>query len=200
MSKHFCPNCEDGSQVVEKKISIPVGSESFSTHTLVCKKCGYYALTPKIRKEMDEWGRSLKRNIIEPQPILSEAAHQFAEQMAGQYGMKRVPFIRALTVFYLNHIVGREDFPELKKICETDSSTKLLAEGDRSKVSVPVNYLMYRKLQTFSEVWNVSHAKAIEEATLFGLVVLSRKKENQDKLRLIAESLLQYISDVAQAA
>jgi hypothetical protein len=200
MSKHFCPHCEDDSQVVEKKISIPVGNESFSTRTLVCKECGHYALTPKIRKEMDEWGRGLKKNIIEPQPIFSEAAHQFADEMAAQYGMKRVPFFRVLTVFYLNHIVDREDFSELKKICETDSSTKLLAEGDRSKVSVPINYLMYRKLQTFSEVWDVSPAKAIEEAALFGLVVLSRKKENQDKLKAIAESLQQYISDVAQAA
>jgi hypothetical protein len=200
MSKRFCPHCETNERVVEKKISITVGSESFSTKTVVCKKCGRYEMTPKILKEMDEWGRGLTKNIIEPQPIFSEATHRFAEEMATQYGLKRVPLFRVLTAFYLNRVVNREDFQELKKFCEAHAPRKLLGEGVRSKVSVPIRYLMYRKLQTFSEVWDVSHAKAIEEAVLFGLTVLSSKEENFDKLKTIAESLQQYIADVAQAA
>ena len=199
-SKQFCPHCEDGAHVVEKKVSIPVGAETFITKTLVCKKCGHYALTPKIRQEMDEWGRKLTKNIIEPQPIFTEATHRFAEEMATQYGLKRVPFFRVLTAFYLNRVVNRDDFDELKRYCETHASQKFLNEGNRSKVSVPIRYLMYRKLQTFSEVWNVSHAKVIEEAVLFGLTALSSKEENLEKLKVIADSLQQYIVDIAQAA
>jgi hypothetical protein len=59
---------------------------------------------------------------------------------------------------------------------------------------------MYRKLQTFSEVWDVPHAKVIEEAVLFGLTALSSQKENFERLKAIAESLQQYIADIAQAA
>lgn len=199
-SKRFCPNCEDDTHVVEKKISIPVGSEAFTTKTFVCKKCGHYALTPAIRQEMDDWGRKLTKNIIEPQPIFTEAAHQFAEEMATQHGLKRVPFLRALTAFYLNHIVNRTDFQELKRYCETHISQAFLSEGTRSKISVPVRYLMFRKLQTFSEVWSVPHAKVIEESVLFGLAALSFKEENLEKLKTIAESLQQYIADIAQAA
>lgn len=198
--KRFCPHCEDDTHVSEKKISIPVGAETFTTKTLVCKKCGRYALTPQIRKEMDEWGRKLTKNIIEPQPTFTEAAHRFAEEMATQYGLKRVPFFRVLTAFYLNRVVNRDDFEELKRYCETHASQKFLNEGSRSKVSVPIRYLMYRKLQTFSEVWNMPHAKVIEEAVLFGLTALSSKEENFEKLKAIADSLQQYIADIAQAA
>lgn len=200
MTRTFCPHCETSEHVIEKKVSIPVGNESFSTKTMVCKKCGRYELTPKIRKEMDEWGRALTKNIVEPQPIFSEATHRFAEEMATQYGLKRVPFFRVLTAFYLNRVVNRDDFQELRKFCGTHAPRKLLDEGARSKVSVPIRYLMYRKLQTFSEVWDISHAKAIEEAVLFGLTVLSSKEENFEKLKSIADSLQQYISDIAQAA
>jgi hypothetical protein len=200
MSKNFCPHCETGEHVAEKKVSIPVGNESFSTKTMACKKCGRFELTPKIRRAMDEWGRALTKNIVEPQPIFSEATHRFAEEMATQHGLKRVPFFRVLTAFYLNRVVSREDFQELKKFCDARAPRKLLDEGTRSKVSVPIRYLMYRKLQTFSEVWGISHAKAIEEAVLFGLTVLSCKEENFEKLKIIADSLQQYISEIAQAA
>ncbi len=200
MTKRFCPHCEDDTNVIEKKVSIPVGTEAFSARTHVCKKCGSYELTPKIRKEMDLWGRSLTKNVVEPQPVFSEATHRFAEEMAAQFGLKRVPFFRVLTAFYLNRVVNRDDFQELKKFCDSHAPRKLLDEGDRSKVSVPIRYLMYRKLETFSEVWTVSHAKAIEEAVLFGLTVLSCREENFEKLRVIADSLQQYISEIAQAA
>lgn len=199
-SMRFCPHCEDDTNVVEKKISIPVGAEAFTTKTFVCKKCGNYALTPEVRREMDDWGRKLTKNIVEPQPIFTEAAHQFAEEMATQYGLKRVPFFRVLTAFYLSRIVNRKDFQELKRYCETHVSQNFLSEGGRSKVSVPIRYLMFRKLQTFSEVWDVPHAKVIEEVVLFGLTALSSKKENLEKLRTIADSLQQYIADIAQAA
>tara|TARA_Y100000590_G_scaffold409570_1_gene501864 strand:+ start:169 stop:768 length:600 start_codon:yes stop_codon:yes gene_type:complete len=199
MKNRYCPNCESNKSVVEKKISIPVGNVSFSTKTLVCKECKHYELTPKIIKEMDEWGRGLTKNIVEPQPIFNEATHQFAEEMAKQYGLKRVPFFRLLTVYYLNHVVNRKDFHEIKKFCD-EHSAKELFEGSRSKVSVPIRYLLFRKLQTFSEVWEVTHAKAIEEAVLFGLTVLSAEKNNFDTLKQIAENLQQYIADVAQAA
>jgi hypothetical protein len=198
--KRFCPHCEDNTHVTEKKVSIPVGGETFVTRTFVCKKCGSYALTPEVRREMDEWGRKLTKNIIEPQPVFTEAVHQFAEEMAAQHGLKRVPFFRVLTAFYLNRVVNRDDFQELKRYCETHVSQKLLGKGKRSKVSVPIRYLMYRKLQTFSEVWGVSHAKVIEEAVLFGLTALSSKEENFERLKAIADSLQQYIADIAQAA
>jgi len=199
-SLRFCPHCEEDTNVVEKKVSIAVGGESFATKTLVCKKCGRYALTPEIRRAMDEWGRQFTKNIIEPQPIFTEAVHKFAEEMATEYGLKRVPFFRVLTAFYLNRVVNRDDFQELKSYCDTHGSRKFLGEGARSKVSVPIRYLLFRKLQTFSEVWKIPHSKAIEEAVLFGLTVLSCRDENFDRLTAIVESLQSYIADVAQAA
>lgn len=200
MTKLFCPHCEDDTHVIKMKVSIPMGNEIFSTVTYVCKKCGHYALTPELRREMDQWGRSLTKNIIEPQPIFSEAIHQFAEEMAVQYGLKRVPFFRVLTAYYLNHVVNREDFGELKMYCDQHSSRVLLQKGDSSKVSVPIRYLMYRKLQTFAEVWKVSHAKVIEEAVLFGLTVLSSKEENFEKLKMIADNLQQFIMNYSSQA
>ncbi|MEK6706641.1 MAG: hypothetical protein AABZ06_12725 [Bdellovibrionota bacterium] len=196
----FFPHCGDGINIMEKRISIPVGIESFMARTMVCKKCGCYALTPEVRHAMDEWGRKFTKNIIEPQPVFTETAHQFAEKMSMQYGLKRVPFFRVLTAFYLSRIVNRDDFLELKNYYETHVSKRFLNEGARSKVSVPIRYLMYRKLQTFSEVWKIPHSKVIEEAVLFGLTVLSSEKENFKKLKTISESLHQYIADVAQAA
>lgn len=200
VSHRFCPHCEEDVSVVEKKVSIPVGNESFTAKTLVCKKCGRYALTPEVRNAMEDWGRKLTKNIIEPQPIFTEAVHQFAEKMATQYGLKRVPFFRVLTAFYLSRVVNREDFQELKSYCNSHRSQEFLGKGTKSKVSVPIRYLMYRKLQTFSEVWDIPHAKVIEEAVLFGLTALSSEKENFEKLKAISEALSQYIADVAQAA
>ncbi len=199
-TKRLCPHCEDDSDVTQKKVSIIVGSESFMTTTMVCEKCGSYALTPKIRKEMDEWGRKFTKNVIEPQPIFSESTHRFAEEMANQHGLKKVPLFRALTAFYLNHVVNLEDFQEIKNYCDKHPSRKLLNKGERSKVSVPIRYLLYRKIQIFSDVWKVPHSKTIEEAVLFGLTALSSKEENFAKLKVIAESLEQFIADVAQAA
>ena len=108
--------------------------------------------------------------------------------------------MRVLTAFYLNHVVNREDFQELKEYCEKHASKKLLDGGRKSKISVPIRYLMYRKLQTFSEVWNVPHSKAIEEAVLFGLTVLSSESDNFEKLKVISKSLQEYITEIAEAA
>lgn len=198
--RRFCPFCEDDRKVVEKKVSIPVGSEAFVTKLFACEKCGRYALTPEIRDKMDEWGRKLTKNIIEPQPIFSEAVHKYAEELAMQYGLKRVAFFRVLTAFYLSRIVNRDDFEEIKQFCANHVSRKLMEEGKRSKISVPIRYLMYRKLQVFSDVWNIPHAKVIEEAVVFGLTVLSCKEDNFEKLKTIVDSLQQYINDIAQAA
>ena len=200
MSERTCPNCEENGKAVEKKISIRVGKESFSTRTLVCKRCGRYEMTSKILKEMDAWGRGLTKNIVEPQPVLNEAAHRLAERLAAEYGMKRVPLLRVLTAFYLTRVVGRDDFHELKTYCESRPPSGPLVLGTRSKVSVPIRYVMFRSLQTFSEVWKVSHAKAIEEAVTFGLTVLSCEEERLATVRAVADNLRQYIADVAQTA
>ena len=53
MKNKDCPHCEAKGTVSEQEISIPVGKETFKTNTYRCKKCEHYALTPKIRKEMD---------------------------------------------------------------------------------------------------------------------------------------------------
>lgn len=196
----FCPNCEREVDLVNKKVEIPIGSEVFSTKMLVCYKCGSYELTPEVRKKMDEWGRKLTKNIIEPQPLFSEAVHQFAEEMAAHYGLKRVPFFRALTAFYLNRIVNRKDFEELKKFCDSNIAKELLNKGGQSKVSIPIRYLLFKKLQIFSKVWKIPPSKAIEESVLFGLVILSSKKGNFKKLKSIVDSLQQFIFEIAQAA
>ncbi len=177
-----------------------MGKEIFTTKTAVCIKCKHYALTPKVRREIDEWGKRMIKNIVEPQPTFHEASHQFIEKKAAHFSMKKVPFIKALAFYYFNHIVNRADFPELKKYFASHHSEKHLSKGNKSKETVPIRYLMYRKLQTFSEVHNVSHAKAIEEAVLFGLMVLATDNDHFETLKTIAQNLKQYIEDFAEAA
>lgn len=195
-----CPVCETVNAIAEKTVSIAVGNEKFKTKTLVCKKCGHFALTPEIRREMDEWGRGLTKNIVEPQPIFSEATQRFAVEMASQYGLKKVPLYRLLTVFYLNHVMDRGDFNQIKNYMDSHESMEFLLEGKKTKVSVPIRYLMFKKLQAFSEVLNMTHAKLIEEAVIFGLVLLANKNSNFEVLKNIAADLQQYIEDLAQAA
>ena len=195
-----CPVCETENAIVEKTVSITVGNEKFKTKTLVCKKCGHFAITPEIRNEMDEWGRALTKNIVEPQPIFSEATQRFAVEMASQYGLKKVPFYRLLTVFYMNHVMGRADFIQIKKYMDTHDYKVFLVEGKKIKVSVPIRYLMFKKLQSFSEILNIPQAKLIEEAVIFGLVLLANKNSNFEVLKNIALDLQQYIEDLAQAA
>jgi hypothetical protein len=195
-----CPACEAEKTIVEKIVSISVGNKKFKTKTLACKKCGHFALTPEIRNEMDEWGRGLTKNIVEPQPIFSEATQRFAVEMASQYGLKKVPFYRLLTVFYMNHVMDRIDFIQIKKYMDSHDSQVFLFEGKKTKVSVPIRYLMFKKLRAFSEILNIPKAKLIEEAVIFGLVLLANKNSNFEVLKNIAEDLQQYIEDLAQAA
>lgn len=75
--KTQCPICIDEGKVKEKVVEIPVGRESFRAKTLVCDACGHHALTPKVRKEMEEWGKNLKKNVIEPQPLFTGTTHAF---------------------------------------------------------------------------------------------------------------------------
>jgi hypothetical protein len=198
--KMFCLHCEDNTKVVEKKIALKIGKATFSTKTLVCGKCKSYALTPKIREEMDKWGRDLSKSIAEPQPVFSEATHKFAEEMARKYGLSKVPLFRALTAFYLNKVVNREDFQDLAEFIRSHDSNNLLDGGKKSKVCVPVNYMLFKKLQTFTEVWKTTHAKAIEEAVIFGLSALSHEEANFQILAEIAKSLEGYITDYALVA
>lgn len=195
-----CPVCESTSSIIEKTVSIAVGNETFKTKTLVCKKCGHFALTPELRNEMDEWGRALTKNIVEPQPVFTETTQKFATEMASQYGLKKVPFYRLLTVFYMNHVMDRTDFNQIKKYMDTHDSQVFLFKGKKTKVSVPIRYLMFKKLQSFSEILNISQAKLIEEAVVFGLVLLANKNSNFEVLKNIAQDLQQYIEDLAQAA
>lgn len=198
-SHRICASCETG-QLREQSIGIKVGSAVFDTMTMVCLECGAYALTPKVRREMDEWGTKFTRNIVEPQPLFSEASHNFLDEMAIGYGLTKVPFIKILTTFYLNHIVNRPDFGEVKKIFAAHEPRRLLEGGLKAKVSLPIRYLLFRKLQVFCDVWEVSHAKAIEEATLFCLTALTVDEKNLANLKAIAKSLKGFISDTAQAA
>lgn len=199
-SNQECPVCETKNTIVEKTVAITVGNEKFKTKTFACKKCGHFSFTPEIRKEMDQWGRGLTKNIIEPQPIFSEATQKFAIEMASQFGFKKVPLYRLLTVFYLNHVIERKDFDQIKNYMDTHKSMIFLLEGKKSKVSVPIRYLMFKKLQAYSEALNVTHAKLIEEAVIFGLALLANKNSHFDVLKNIAVDLQQYIEDLAQAA
>lgn len=198
--RKFCPRCEKNSSVVEKRISIKIGKATFSTKAPVCEKCKSYALTPELRREMDQWGREQTRSIAEPQPVFSAAAHQFAEEMARKHGLSKVPLCRALTAFYLNKVVNRKDFQNLAGFLKTKESNELLGGGSKSKICVPVNYMLFRKLQTFSEVWKTTPAKAIEEAVIFGLSALSHEEANFKILAEIAKSLEGYIADYALVA
>jgi len=193
-----CPICKDGGKVKEKSISIPIGKETFRTKTATCEKCGHYALTPKVRKEMDAWGRELKKNVIEPQPLFTEITYAFLEERSSRFGIKKVPLIKVMTSFYLNRIVGRHDFDRLKNSIEKQESYALMTKGKKLKVSVPIHFLTFRKLEVFRETWDTTHAKAIEEAVLFCATVLTYR--DTERLREIARRFEEFVEDYALAA
>lgn len=196
--KKTCPICTDTANVKEKTVTIPVGREKFRTKTDVCEECGYYALTPKVRKEMEAWGRELKKNVIEPQPLFTEVAHAFLEETASKFGIKKVPLIKVMTSFYLNRIVGRDDFETLKHSIQKQECHGLMTKGKKLKVSVPIHFLTFRKLELFSHAWEVTHAKAIEEAVLFCSAVLSYP--DTSRLKEIAKRFEEFVEDYALAA
>ena len=196
--KNRCPICKDSGKVKEESVAIPIGKEIFRTRTMVCKKCGHYALTPKVRKAMDLWGRNLKKNVIEPQPIFTETTHAFLEETASRFGINKVPLIKVMTSFYLNRIVGNVEFNGLYAFIEKQESYTLMTKGKKIKISVPIHYLTYKKLEVFREVCNATHAKAIEEAVLFCATVLTYR--DTQRLREIAKRFEEFIEDYALAA
>ena len=196
--KKNCPICEDGGNVKEKTIVIPVGREKFRTKTEVCEKCGHYALTPKVRKEMEVWGRNLKKNVIEPQPLFTETAHAFLEESASKFGIKKVPLVKVMTSFYLNRIVGRNDLDALKEFVQKQEGYALMTNGKKVKVSVPIHFLTFKKLELFCHAWDVTHAKAIEEAVLFCSAVLTY--HDASRLKEIAKRFEEFVEDYALAA
>ena len=200
MKNKDCPHCEAKGTVSEQEISIPVGKETFKTNTYRCKKCDHYALTPKIRKEMDAWGNALGKNVVEPQPIFTQVQHEYADRLAAQFGITRGPFMKALVVYYLNHLVNQPNYSEIRALCEKHKSKDLMKDGEKSKISVPIKYQLYKKLQTYSEVWDVPVAKAIEEAVIVGLTIFSTNNENYKILQDVAADLKRYIVDYAMAA
>lgn len=196
--KTKCPICENGGSVKEKTISIPIGRETFRTKTNSCEKCGHYALTPKVRREMEVWGRELKKNVIEPQPLFTETTHAFLEETASRFGIKKVPLIKVMTSFYLNRIVGSNDFERLSKAIKKQESYELMGRGKKLKVSVPIHYLTFKKLEVFRETWNTTYAKAIEEAVFFCSTVLTY--HDTERLREIAQRFEEFVEDYALAA
>lgn len=193
-----CPICKQGEKVREAKVSIPIGKMSFRTTTLQCKTCGHYAVTPKIRREMDSWARALKKNVIEPQPLFTEAAHVILEETASRFGIKKVPLIKLMTGFYLNHIIRSDDFDRLMQVVKKQEIYALMTQGRKLKISVPIHFLTFKKLELFRVTWNISHAKVIEEAVLFCNTVLTY--HDTKRLREIARRIKEFVEDSALAA
>ena len=197
--KKYCPGCDKNTAVLTQ-LSIPIGNQTFQTQAYACPKCKNVEMTPEVRKNMDEWGKSLKKDIISPQPFFSAAAHQFLEEMASQFGMNKFPFIKALTAYYLNVAVATPEISLLKEIAKKHPATALLAEGTKSKITIPINYMLYVKIKTYCDVWETTPAKVIEESVLFCLTVLSVNDNHFAKLKAIADSLRQYMVVFSQAA
>ena len=190
--------CEEGGTCKEKTIHIHVGREAFRTKTEVCEKCGHYALTPRVRKAMETWGRALKKNVIEPQPLFTETTHAFLEETASKFGIKKIPLIKVMISFYLNRVVGREDFSSLRASVERQEGFHLMTKGKKIKLSVPIHYLTFKKLEMFCQTWGTTYAKAIEEAVLFCSTVLTYR--DLARLREIAKRFEEFVEDYALAA
>jgi len=196
--KEICPVCEDGGSVKNKMVNIPIGKEIFRTKMDTCGKCGHYALTPKVRKEMEAWGRSLKKNVIEPQPLFTETTHAFLEETASRFGIKKVPLIKVMTSFYLNRVVALPDFERINAIVKKQEGYGLMVKGRKIKVSVPIHFLTFKKLEVFRETWNTPYPKTIEDAVLFCATVLTYR--DTARLREIAQRFEEFVEDYALAA
>ena len=73
-----------------------------------------------------------------------------------------------------------------------------MTRGKKTKVSVPIHYLTFKKLEIFSQVWKTTHAKAIEEAVLFCSEVLTYP--DTSRLKEIAKRFEEFVEDYALAA
>jgi hypothetical protein len=103
-----------------------------------------------------------------------------------------------MTSFYLNRVTEREDFDRLKALVEKEENFELMNKGKKLKVSVPIHFLTYKKLEVFRQIWDVTHAKAIEEAVLFCSLVLNYHET--ERLREIAKRFEEFVEDYALAA
>lgn len=194
----FCVSCEVTGRHEEKEVRIPVGRKEFSTCTRVCQNCGAYALTPKVRKEMDCWAEQFTSNFIEIQPMLSKVVLQDIEETSEKYGLPKVAYMRLLTAFYLIEVISDPDFKEWKKFMRDTDSYKVMTRGTRAPTSIPIRYKAFKQLEVFAQLWNMTLANAMEEAILFG-VGLKHWKDSS-KLLEMEKRLERYIQVNAMAA
>ena len=136
--------------------------------------------------------------MIEPQPLFTETAHAFLGETGSKFGIKKVPLIKVMASFYLNRIVGRDDFKMLKQTVEKQEGYGLMNQGKKYEVSVPIHFLTFKKLELFSQTWNVTHAKTIEEAVIFCSAILTFP--DASRLKEIAKRFEEFVEDYALAA
>lgn len=195
---NFCIDCEKSGTMKNKDIEIKVGREIFQANVPVCSNCGAYEITPEVQDEMDAWGAQFKRNFMAIQPRLSATAHAWLDEYALDKPLTKVEFIRIFTAFYLEDAVQMEDFEVMKKYLEKHENHKLLTEGKKIAISVPVRYEAYKLLETYAEVWDCTPANAIEDAVLFCLS-LKNLGDNR-KLKALSERLNSFVKKSALAA
>lgn len=200
MANKFCVVCEKNCEFTVEKISISVGREAFPTTAEVCKECESYKMTPKMRREMDQWGLGFTKSVVEYQPLLNETVDRYLEEIAARFNLQKTPLVKILLAFYLKDIVSADTFEGMKKWAQREDTHQYTQTGKREKkLGVGLNYIGYKELGLFCEVWNVAPAKAIEEAISFCVCLLEHGK-TVSRLKEIALELEAFVAKSAIAA
>lgn len=199
--KKFCLSCEENTNIVVKPIEIKVGAQIFKTNAEVCEKCESYLRTPKMRKEMDEWGKAISESFSTEQPRFTETLCAFLDVERAKHGLDRSQLIRVMLAFYLQIAVKHKEFKTIRTLLANHDSAHTIRTGKKEKVNVRVRYVAFRQLDAYSTIWNVGHAKAIEDAAEFcvGLQAIHDPKVNQ-LLKDLSNQYVQFVETAALAA
>ncbi len=194
----FCISCDQDTTYTLQDINLPLGKKSFPASTHVCESCGAYALTPKIRAEMDKWADQFQDKFIEHQPFFSEALLAQLENEAALVGTNRTHYMRMMMGFYLTQANKEDRFQMLREAIPRTTPGKLLSAGKKESVKVPMNYRAHRLLEMYGQAWGITPTKALEEAVLYCSVL--DKMDNDRRFSKAAAHLKIFIESAALAA
>lgn len=188
----YCLKCEKDS-VSFGAVKIKVGKMGYDTKAKRCLECGYFEKTPKLQKEIDQWGLNIPDSIMEFQPYFSTDLIKTVDDLCMRFNMKRTEFIKVCTAFYLAILTEEPNFKGMRKMALEKAD--LSFQGPKAKINVQVKYNLFKKIDLFTRVWKLDYtSNVIEEAVKFCALTID------DKLSQSSKQLVREIEIIALTA
>lgn len=192
----FCISCETDS-VVFGKTKIKVGRETFETEAEHCKKCNKVAITPGLQKKIDEWALQFIKSIVELQPYFTSDMHERIATLSHKYNLSKSEFMKACTAFYLLEMTKLSNFKALRT--EFLDKAKGKYKGNRDKISIPIKYQLFKKVDLYTRVWKLDYdANVFEEAIAFCVIALDDHSNHIEQIK--RQELVHFVESYAMAS